>query len=303
MSYKHNRLQQLRGFCCAARMQSISKAAQQLQLSQPSVSLQIQALEQDLGVQLFERRGPRIRLTPDGEQLVEMARPLVEGFDSLEAEFAAKRDGMDGGTIRVAAGGSTLQYILPPFVNRFIHDYPQIDLQLHNVTGKTGLARLRSGEVDLAIGPMPDIPQDIEFRPFVVCDPILITSLDHPLARRKRIDLRAIAKYPMILPPREQSTYGVVEKVFAENSLQTDVRLEVGGYDIIKTYVALGLGISIVMSHCLTGDEKLHTARMRRWLPQRSYGLVLRRGQAIPPHLRQFIHTLCPGATPSEARN
>jgi DNA-binding transcriptional LysR family regulator len=265
-----------------------------MQLSQPTVSLQIQALEQNLGVQLFERRGPKIRLTDDGRHLLELARPLVESIDGLEAEFAARREGIEGGSVRVAAGGSTLQYILPPFVQRFIHEFPQIDLQLHNVTGKAGLALLRAGEMDLAIGPMLEIPRDIVFHPFVTCEPMLITSLDHPLARRKRIGLKDLAKYPMILPPREQSTYSVVEQVFAAHSLQHDVRLEVGGYEVIKTYVALGLGISIVMSHCLTGDRELHSAPVRRWFPQRSYGLVLRRGQAIPPALQRFIQTVCP---------
>jgi len=81
--YKQNRLQQLRGFYYAARTKSISKAAARMQLSQPSVSLQIKALEQELGTQLFERRGPRIELTHDGQRLLELARPLVEGIDGL----------------------------------------------------------------------------------------------------------------------------------------------------------------------------------------------------------------------------
>ena len=120
--YKPNRLQQLRGFCYAARSQSISKAAERLGMSQPSVSLQIEALEQELGAQLFQRRGPRIALTH-------------------------------------------------------------------------------------------------------------------------------IAQYPLILPPKNLSTQSVVEAVFAEHKLDHDVKLEVGGYDVIKRYVELGLGISVVMSH------------------------------------------------------
>jgi len=76
-AYKHNRLPQLRGFCYAARSKSISKAAENMFLSQPSVSLQIKALERELGVRLFERRGPRISLTHDGQRLLELAWPLV----------------------------------------------------------------------------------------------------------------------------------------------------------------------------------------------------------------------------------
>lgn len=294
MRYHHNRLQQLRGFYYAARSKSVSKAAQQMSLSQPSVSLQIQALEREFGTQLFERRGPRIQLTRDGELLLELARPLVEGVDGLEDEFTARRDSTTGGIVSVAAGGSTLQYILPSFIENFVREYPQIDLQLHNVTGKAGMAALRSGEIDLAVGPMLEAPADILFHPMQTYEPMLITSLDHPLAKRRRITLKDIARYSLILPPRNQSTFRFVEMVFLEHSLQHDVKLEVGGYEVIKTYVQLGLGISIVMSHCLTGNEPLHTVPMRRYFPNRSYGVVLRRNQKSSPAARCFIRSLCP---------
>lgn len=291
MRYQLNRMQQLRGFYYAARAKSITRAAEQLGLSQPSVSLQIQALEQELGTQLFERRGPRIRLTREGEILLELARPLVEGLEGLDEAFQTQRESVTHGSVSIAAGGSTLQYILPPYVKTFVHEHPQIDLRLHNVTGKTGLALLRAGEVDFAVGPILDTPPDILFYPIMTYDPVLITAPDHPLARRKRITLNDIAKYPLILPPRSQSTYRFVEMVFAEHSLQHEVKLEVGGYDVIITYVELGLGISIVMSHCLTGDEKLHTVKLSQHFPRRSYGLVLRKGRVLSPAARLFVET------------
>src|SRR6476661_10546310 len=95
--YKQNRLQQLRGFCYAARAKSISKAAEKMSLSQPSVSLQIKALESELGAKLFERRGPRIELTHDGQRLFELARPLVEAIDGLEDSFATLRESAERG--------------------------------------------------------------------------------------------------------------------------------------------------------------------------------------------------------------
>lgn len=293
MRYQHNRLQQLRGFCLAARTNSFSRAAEQMGLSQPTVSLQVQALERDFGVRLFERSGPRIRLTRDGNELLELARPLVEGIDGLEDNFAARRDSLEQGSVSVAAGGSTLQYILPRCIESFVHEYPSIDLRLHNVTGKAGLALLRAGEVDVAVGPMLDVPPDIQFRPVVTYHPMLITNLEHPLATRKRIRLADIAKHALILPPRNQSTFRFVELVFAEHSLQHDVRLEVGGYEVIKTYVKLGLGISIVMSHCLSDKEELFTAPLRRWFPSRSYGIVLRKGRPVSKATERFIDTIC----------
>ena len=272
----------------------MSKAADQLFLSQPSVSLQIKALEQELGAQLFERRGPRISLTPDGEHLLEIAQPLVDGIDQLEETFTALRGSEEQGTLNVAAGGSTIQYILPPFVEQYTRKFPLVDVRLHNVTGKAGLAFLRSGDVDFAVGPMLDTPHDIEFHPLVSYEPMLITRLDHPLTQRKRITLKDICKYPLILPPKNQSTYRFVESVFTQHSLDYDVKLEVGGYDVIKRYVELGLGISIVISHCLSENENLWKFSVSRWFSKRSYGVVLRKGKRLSPQAQRFVATLAP---------
>jgi DNA-binding transcriptional LysR family regulator len=294
MRYKNNRLQQLRGFCHAARAKSFSKAAELMALSQPSVFLQIQSLEQDLNTPLFERRGPRIKLTREGEVLLGLAQPLVERMDGLEDDFASQTDSLARGSVSIAAGGSTLQYLLPLFIAKFVRENPQVDLRLHNVTGKAGLSLLRSGEVDVAVGPMLETPPDIVFQPIVEYEPLLITSHEHPLAKRKRILLKDIAKYPLILPPRDQSTFRFVETVFAEHGLEYDVKLEVGGYDVIKTYVELGLGISIVMSHCLTGEERLFSANVGRYFPSRVYGLVLRRGRPPSQATQWLIRVMSP---------
>jgi DNA-binding transcriptional LysR family regulator len=292
VAYKHNRLQQLRGFCYAAQTGSMSKAAEKLYLSQPSVSLQIKALERELDAQLFERKGPRIALTPDGAHLLELARPLVDGIDRLTETFASLRDSEERGVVNLAAGGSTIQYILPPFVEQYTREYPRVDLRLHNVTGKAGLVALRNGEADFAVGPMLDTPPDIAFQPLFSYEPMLIAAVDHPLTQRKRISLKDICRYPLILPPQNQSTYRFVENVFTEHSLDYDVKLEVGGYDVIKKYVQLGLGISIVMSHCLSASDELWTTSVSRWFPKRTYGIVLRKGKPLSPAAARFVQTM-----------
>jgi DNA-binding transcriptional LysR family regulator len=139
---------------------------------------------------------------------------------------------------------------------------------------------------------MLDTPADIQFHALVTYEPTLITRRDHPLASRKRVALQDIAKYPLILPPKEQCTYRLVEMVFAEHSLEYDVKLEVGGYDVIKKYVQLGLGISIVMSHCLTGADNLHAVPLGRWFPKRTYGVVLRKGQPMSPAANRFVEMI-----------
>ncbi len=292
--YKHNRFQQLRGFCHAAQTGSISKAAERMYLSQPSVSLQIQALERELKVVLFERRGPKIKLTPDGQVLYELCLPLVDGMETLPENFSARRGNCEYGRLDIAAGESTLLYLLPNIVSSFAQQYPHIRFNLHNVTGRDGLEMMRADEVDFAVGSMLDIPDDIIYYPIYTYDPVLITPLDHPLSRSGHVTLEEISKYGLILPPRHLSTWRVVKMIFQQNHLEFRVTLEAGGWEVIKTYVALGMGISIVTSICLTGKENLHCIPIDEHFPKRSYGVVMRKSKFLTPQAKRFIDLMDP---------
>jgi len=290
--YKQNRLKQLRAFCHAARTGSVSAAADKIFLSQPTVSLQIQALEREFDTVLFERRGPKIRLTPEGQLLFEMAAPLVEGMDRLHDAFAVQCGRVDQGVLNIAAGESTILYILPEPVRSFVQQYPGIELKLHNVTGRDGLAMLRADEADLAVGSLMEVPDDINYRPFVTYRPTLITPKDHPLAGRESVTLAEIAPFEMILPPRHLSTWRMVDLVFKQHNLAYRVTLEAGGWEVIKKYVELGLGISIVTDVCLTGEENLARVPLDQYFPKRSYGIVQRRGKFLSPQTKCFVKIL-----------
>jgi DNA-binding transcriptional LysR family regulator len=287
--YKNNRLQQLRGFCSAAQSGSISRAAEKLFLSQPSVSLQIQALEREFKAILFERRGPKIVLTPEGKTLYELAAPLVEEVDRLHDTFAARRGGITSGRLDIAAGESTTLYLLPKFVQKFAELYPGIELKLHNVTGRDGLAMVRRDEVDFAVGSMIEPREEIEYQPMFTYEPMLIVGKNHPLAKRRRVTLKEVAACPLILPPRHLTTWGVVDYAFGRHNLAYQVKLEAGGWEVIKKYVALGMGVSIVTSICLTGDENLVALPLSRYFPKRTYGLVIRKGKFLSPAAERFV--------------
>jgi len=287
--YKQNRLKQLRAFCQTARTGSVSLAAERLFLSQPSVSLQIKALERELGITLFERHGPQIKMTPEANILYDLAHPLVEGIDNLHETFAARYGKLESGTLDIAAGESTILYILGEPVRRFIAEYPGIDVKLHNVTGRDGLAMMRADQVDLAIGSMLELPDDISYQAVVTYGPTLITPKDHPLANRKDVRLEEISPYGLILPPRHLSTWRLVDLVFSQHNVPYHVSLEAGGWEIIKKYVELGMGISIVTSVCLTGNENLASIPLDNFFPKRSYGVVLRKNKFLSPQAQRFI--------------
>ncbi|MBL3527564.1 MAG: LysR family transcriptional regulator [gamma proteobacterium endosymbiont of Lamellibrachia anaximandri] len=290
--YKQNRLKQLRAFCHAAQTGSISEAAERIYLSQPTVSLQIQALEREFDTVLFERRGPKIKLTSEGEILYKLAQPLVEGMDKLRETFSAACGKLESGELNIAAGESTILYILPEPLRRFAERFPGIRLKLHNVTGRDGMTMLRADEADFAIGSMLEVPDDVTYEPIVNYGPALITPLGHPLADKSRVTLKDISPYGLILPPHHLSTWRMVDLVFEQHNASYKVTLEAGGWEVIKRYVENGMGISIVTDLCLTGDEKVVKIPLGEYFPDRSYGIVLRRGKFISPQSKRFLEIM-----------
>jgi len=289
--YKQNRFQQLRGFCYAAGSGSVSKAAERMHLSQPAVSQQIQSLENELSVTLFVRRGSKMQLTHEGELLYEMANSLIDQLVNLDEQFRLRRSEVDEGHIEVAAGMSTILYFLPKHVEQFHRAHPKIEVRLHNVTGLEGLEQLRAGLVDFAVGPLMSVPQDVEFHPIVSFEPVVITCLDHPLAH-KNLSLKEISRYPWILPPRGLSTWNLVDSTFKKHGLSYQVAMEVGGWEVIKKYVELDLGISLIISIGITGQEKLKVIPAGEFFPNRTYGVVLRKGRILTPQARRFVSLL-----------
>jgi len=288
--YKGNQLKQLRAFCAVAKSGKMTDAAEQLFLSQPAISLQISALEREMDTVLFERHGPRINLTREGQELYEMARPLVEALDTLNSRFSRQMKGdLDSGEVVIAAGESTIIYLLPRLVRQFREKYPNIHVQLRNVTGRDGLAMIRDDEVDFAIGSMLDIPSDISYQPMYSFEPALIMPLGHSLADLNRIRLEDIAPYGLILPPRRLTTWRMVDRVFQQQQIPFRVTLEVGGWEVIKRYVELDFGISIVTGICLREDDKLVAKNMSAYFPKRSYGMVMRRGKYLSAQARAFV--------------
>ena len=295
-AYKGDRLKPLRAFCQTARLGSVSRAAEALFLSQPAVTLQLQALERDFAVRLLERSGRRITLTREGQELYDLARPLVEGLDGLDAVFQDRVRGLDAGELHVAAGSSTILYLLPKIVEAFKARHPEIRLSLHNVTGASGLELLRSDGVDLAVGSMLDVPADLDYAPVYRFEPMLITPRDHPLAAKPELQLSDLSPYGLILPPQRLTTYRLVDLVFQQNRVPYTVALEVGGWEVIKQYVAMGMGISIVTAICLTDAdrERLMARSLAKYFPSRSYGVVVRKGKFLSPQARAFTELIKP---------
>jgi LysR family transcriptional regulator, low CO2-responsive transcriptional regulator len=294
--YKQNRLKQLRAFCYTAQFKSMSKAAEQMFLSQPSISLLIQSLEKDLDQKLFLRKGPRIELTTEGDTLFEMSLPLVEGLETLPESFAEKCKHSVVGSLNIAAVEAIILYTLPNIIKRYTNSFPDVHIKLNNGSAAIGVEKVRNGEVDFAIGSTLNVPDDIVYLPIYTFEPVLITPIGHPLLENKQVTMHDISQYGLILSPQHMSTWQMVDLVFKQYNVDYKVNLEAGGWEVLKKYVENGLGVSIVTDICLSGNEKLGRVPLTEYFPKRTYGLFLRKGKVLSPAAREFIQCIDPNA-------
>ena len=286
--YKQNRLKQLRAFCCAAQTGSISKAAERLHLSQPSVTLQIQALERELGVTLFERRGPKIQLTPDGRSLYETSQPLVHGIDTLSETFAANSGQVSSGELSIAAGESTLLYCCP-FIT-FSDKYRASVSSCKTSPAAMAWRCCAPTKADFAVGSFIEIRTT---SPTTRCSlrPMLIVPSDHPLPRKQAAAPRGHQSARFDPPPRHLSTWSVVQpRSPARPGLSRP--LEAGGWEIVKNMSAGTLYLDrdgIVSPGREPGGDTVD-----RYFPETPYGVSC---AAQFPHARRarlFIEMLDP---------
>ncbi len=293
--FRQDRLRQLRAFCLTAEAGSISRAAERLAVTQPSVSVQIQTLERELGITLLERRGPRIRLTPDGEALHAEAHQLVEAIDGLAGRFSEGNRPLDSGRLDIGAGESSTLYLLPPILEPFMTEYPHVEVRLHHLSVGELMEALRQDRVDFAVGAILDMPDELRYRAIYAYGLSLITPPDHPLARRDVITMRDLAGQDYITPPREMTTWRLIDLVFQQHAVRYRVRLEVGSWEAVKRYVGLGFGIAIVSNVCLTeATSDIAVRPLPAVFPKRTYGAMSRRGRFLSPQARRFLEMMRP---------
>ena len=270
--------------------------------SQPAVSLQVRTLEEELGVLLFERRGPRITLTRVGASLYQLAMPIVEGMDRLPETFAERHHGVAADVLRIGAGQTSAAFLLPKYLKLFRELYPEVVVDVRTGTGQQRLDWLRDYELDLIVAAMDIAPSDVKFHPVVEACPVLITSLDHPLAGRDSVTIEETAAYPFVGHTSQQYVRQVAEVILRLHGVAPDVVVEVDGWGVITNYVAAGVGISFVPDLCLSENEPLWKIPVRGVIPQRRYGAITRSDGLLSRAAGRLLRIMVPelASTPGE---
>ena len=284
-----DQLRQLRTFCEAARLRSMSLAAEHLGLTQPAVSRSVRELEFQIQATLFQRVGRGIGLTAAGERFYALARPLVEEMQGLFDNFAEHVENDVTGHLEIAASVAGAAVVLPPYVKRFRDRHPGMRLRVRSCALAEGLALLQDGTVELALGAR-ESPMDssIEYREMMSYEIVLVTSLGHPLADRETVTLPEAVEWPMIMPPPGSYSREFGEAVARAFGVDLKAAVEVRGWGVIKRYVEQGLGVCVAPSLCIHETDQLAVIPFEDGFEARSYGVYNLRDRALPPPARHF---------------
>ncbi|MBW4052083.1 MAG: LysR family transcriptional regulator [Proteobacteria bacterium] len=242
-------IRQMRVFAAVARNLSFTRAAQELHLTQPAVSQQVSLLEEEVGMPLFEQIGRKIRLAPAGMELLRYATQITELLREAGETLAAMQ-GLKRGELKLGAV-STAKYFAPTLLSAFAPAYPEVTIKFTVANREEIVNLLGANELDLVIMGRPPRELDTTAEPFARHPFVIIASPDHPLAGRRRIPLKSLARENFIIREHGSGTRASMEHVFRERAVPFRASMEVSSNETIKQAVMAGMGISFISSHTI----------------------------------------------------
>lgn len=240
----HLTLRQLKVFEAVARHLNYTRAAEELHLTQPAVSMQVKQLEESLEVALFEQLGKRIHLTEAGRELLGYARTITQQLDELEGVLNRMK-GLGGGRLRISVA-TTANYFIPTLLGSFSRRYPDVTVSLDVTNRETLLRQLAENTVDLVVMGQPPAEADVEAQAFMDNPLVVVAPPDHPLAKQKKIPLARIQEETFLVRESGSGTRIAMERFFSERGMRLKTGMEVGSNEAIKQSVQAGLGLGLL---------------------------------------------------------
>lgn len=246
---------QLQVFECVAKHLSFTRAAEELSLSQPTVSAQIRQLSSETGLPLFEQIGKTVNLTAAGRELLAASREVFRVWSGFEMNIADMR-GIKRGRLAIACA-TTAKYFAPGLLGPFCRNYPEVEVSLTIVNHDALIERLRRNLDDLTVMTQPPHGMDVEATALRADQLVLVAPAGHPLAGRKNIPLARLHGERFIMREPGSGTRIQVLNFFHSHQFEPAVRMELGSNEAIKHVVAAGLGVSVLSSQALDVDPAI----------------------------------------------
>jgi DNA-binding transcriptional LysR family regulator len=286
-----NSIQHIRAFLAVANSGSFAKAAIELNLSPSALTVQVQQLEEWLGVTLLERSPRQVSLTAAGQNNRGAMEKLLLDLDNIVSgsrDLAALRRGV----VTIAALPSLCSGALPPILRAFREQFPGVEIRLRDVVAQRIDALVREGEVDFGLGVRARMSHGLDFQVVMVDRLSLFVPLDHALAKRHSITLSELSGEPIILTGRDSSVRERVEQLFSEGGLTLTPGLEANYMSTVMALVRQGLGMTLLPESADEGRGDLVQVRVEHGGVNREIGLISRAGFGLSPAAQRFVETM-----------
>lgn len=293
--------QQLRSVREAVRRRfNLTEVAEALFTSQPGVSRQIRELEDELGVQIFERYGKRLTgLTEPGRQIVRIIERLLVEHDNLRTAGQEYSD-QSFGSLTIATTHTQARYALPAVIREFRLRYPRVSLHLHQSAPAHIAQSVLDGKADFGIATeaLEGYPELITF-PCYQWNHVVVVPPGHALLEAKALSLAQLAKHPLVTYEAGYTGRPHIDEAFAKQALEPNIVLTAMDADVIKTYVADGLGIGIIASMAFKADEDSHLRSLeaKHLFATNTTRLAIRRGAYLRGFGYAFVELFAPHIT------
>jgi DNA-binding transcriptional LysR family regulator len=289
--------QQIIGFYHVAKLGSFTKAADDTYRTQSALSQQIKSLEGELECQLFDRIGKRkLRLTSAGERFFKFSEAILEKYDYLTEELNELK-GLQKGRLRVAAPFTTLYHLFPQALKDYVKQFPYVELTILDRSQQRVIELVKKGDIDFGFTLESEAPKDLALLRWKKVETVLMTPVGHPLAEAKRVTLRQIAKYSLILPPKDLrfTCRRMLEERFQKLGLDYQIVMESSNVELTSLYVELGLGISfatVVRDLPALKQRKLEFLPMEQLFKSDYIAAVMRKDKTLASYKSAFINIL-----------
>ncbi len=285
---------------------NITVAAERLFTSQPGVSKQLKLLEDELGMQLFTRKGKSLAdITPAGQQVIDRARLIMREVDNIRA-MAANLNQEREGTLSIATTHTQARYVLPEVVQQFRERYPKVVLNLHQGTSEQIADMVAAKSVDFAIATgARELFQDLLLLPCYSWDRTILVPANHELTTlNRKLSLEDLAEHPLVTYVYSFSGDSTLKNAFTEKQLKPNVVFTARDADVIKTYVRMGLGVGIVasMAHDCDEHDNLVAIDAEGLFPRSTTWIGFRRDTVLRQYMIEFMALFAPHLTSAQLK-
>ena len=280
---------QLRLLLAVSRLGSVTRAAQRLHLTQPTLSAQLRQLAEQVGLPLFERVGRKLHLTAAGHAVLDTAQRVEQALESLDETLAELRGDVVG-RLQLAVV-STAETFIPRLLGDFRRERPAVEVSLVVLNRDAVIRRLADNRDDLYIMSRPPLAPPVVATPFLSNPLVVVAAADHPLAGHESLPIEALADEEFVLREPGSGTRQAAEQFFAAHGLALRPRLELGSNEAVKQAVAGGLGLSLLSAHALAHavDEGIAVLRVEGTPLPNQWQVVYPAGKRLSPLAGAFL--------------